>query len=212
MVKFLKKVLVKIILGLLVSIFLGPIGEVLFMDTDSDTDSDSESKDKKTKASSSKSPESKFDIDNMNNADVTADQLTEECKSIPRLGTLSSFDSRVNAMMSKFIALNLESIKDEIGRLGLDKREASTPHEKELMERFHRESAALAHSSQLEFKAKLQLEKDKLALDQAQSSSSTTGVKREAEAPNTSQTIPKKIHLDTDTSKSKSISESNDSE
>jgi len=94
--------------------------------------------------------------------------------------------------MSKFIALNLENLKDEIKTLGLDKREASTPYEQELLDRHARESAALAHSSQEEFKAKLQLEKDKITFGKAEPTS--TGVKREAST--TSQTISKKPHLD----------------
>ncbi len=185
--------------GFVISLIINLVFSVNFpvlLDSDSDTDSGSKvkpsSKGKAIADPSSKSPESKFDIDNFNNANVTAEQLTEEPRST--LGTKSAFDSRVNAMMSKFIALNLENLKDEIKILGLDKREASTPYEQELLDRHARESAALAHSSQEEFKAKLQLEKDKITFGKAEPTSTSTGVKREAST--TSQTISKKPHLD----------------
>ena len=167
--------------GLVIAFIIHQVFSVNFspilLDSDSDSDSGSKPspKGKGIADPSSKSPESKFDIDNINNANVTAEQLTEEPRST--LGTKSAFDSRINAMMSKFLALNLESLKDEIERLGLHKREASTSHEQELLDRYARESAALAHSSQEELKAKLQLEKDKITFGQAQPSSTSTGVR-----------------------------------
>ena len=194
----LKKVITKLTWGLVIAFIINEVCSVNFspilLDSDSDSDSGSKPspKGKGIADPSSKSPESKFDIDNINNANVTAEQLTEEPRST--LGTKSAFDSRINAMMSKFLALNLESLKDEIERLGLHKREASTSHEQELLDRYARESAALAHSSQEEFKAKLQLEKDKITLGAGQPTSTSTGVKREAST--TSQTLSKKPHLD----------------
>ena len=196
----LKKVIAKLTIGLVIAFIIHLVLPVDFspilLDSDSDSDSGSKvkpsSKGKAIADPSSKSPESKFDIDNINNAKVTAEQLTDEPRST--LGTKSAFDSRINAMMSKFLALNLESLKDEIERLGLHKREASTSHEQELLDRYARESAALAHSSQEELKAKLQLEKDKITVGKGQPTSTSTGVKREAST--TSQTISKKPHLD----------------
>lgn len=195
---FIQKVVAKLTWGLVIAFIINEVSLINFspilLDSDSDSDSGSKPspKGKGIADPSSKSPESKFDIDNINNANVTAEQLTEEPRST--LGTKSAFDSRINAMMSKFLALNLESLKDEIERLGLHKREASTSHEQELLDRYARESAALAHSSQEELKAKLQLEKDKITFGKAQPSSTSTGVKREAST--TSQTISKKPHLD----------------
>lgn len=192
-----KKVITKLTWGFVLALIINSVFQVNFpilLDSDSDTDSGSKvpSKGKGIADPSSKSPESKFDIGNINNANVTEEQLSEE--PISTLGTKSAFDSRINAMMSKFIALNLESIKGEIQTLGLDKREASTPYEHELLDRYTRESAALARSSQEEFKAKLQLEKDKITFSKDQPASTSTGVKREAST--TSHTISKKVHKD----------------
>jgi hypothetical protein len=158
----------------------------IHLDSDSDSDSNSNKSPKGKGKAESESPKiqpavkPKFDIDSMNNANVSHSDLSKFEAPRSNIGTVASFQSRMDGMMSRFIALNLETIKTEIqlrGIGGKDYSELST-EDKQLMDKYENESRALAISSGNHMISSLQAEKDKISFS-GNPQEPSTGLKRD---------------------------------
>lgn len=190
-----------VLLSLIINFLLG--FEIISLDTDSDSDSENEVKGGKAKEDNKdligvlvtkddgklSMSKSEFDIHSINNANVDTKELSKN--EIPRstLGTSASMTSRLESMLTRFMALNLDGIKAEIDRRGI----ANTPYldlsdaDKELMDKYHSEANAVALQSQNQMVSSIQAEKDKAAFaaskseasDANRTESTPTGVKRE---------------------------------
>ena len=70
-------------------------------------------------------------------------------KNAPKVEVASTaaYNARAQAMMSNYINININNIRAEMIRLGLDSREAETQEEMELKERYAREVKALAEGA-----------------------------------------------------------------
>ena len=205
--KVAKTWLFSIIVTSLFLIFFG-MDSPLLLDSGSDSDSESESNKPSKGKATSESPKiepvkAKFDIDSMNNANVSHSELSKFEAPRSNIGTVASMQSRMDGMMSRFIALNLESIKTEIQSRGIGGKDYSelSAEDKLLMDKYDNESAALAKFSGNHMISSLQAEKDKISFA-VKPQEPSTGLKRDlAEDSSSVESTAKKIATEGSSSK-----------
>jgi hypothetical protein len=139
----------------------------------------------------------------MNNANVSHSDLSKFEAPRSDIGTAATTQSRMDGMMSRFIALNLESIKAEIQSRGIAATDYSelSSEDKLLMDRYNNESIALAKFSGNHMISSIQAEKDKISFsDNPQEA--PTGLKRDlVEESSIEATASKKLATGSSSSK-----------
>lgn len=181
--------LIKISLLSFIVFFLSFILGVEFhhLDTGSDSDSDSESAPKPAKGKGVTSPDSDSELgpDSIGTYKRDVHQFTEANAPRSTFGSSHTVNSRIQGIMAKFIALDLEDRTARVKKLGLDKMDYSemSPEQQRDMDALESTQAALAKASQEQATSDSKSEQAKRAYNQAAGASNYASMvpKRELE-------------------------------
>ena len=153
---------------------------------------DSDSEEAESKKPSSEDKGKQVVYREITQANATYEDIAKNAPKV-EVASTAAYNARAQAMMSNYINININNIRAEMIRLGLDSREAETQEEMELKERYAREVKALAEVDRAGFLSLIQAEKDKLLLGKL--SEVSTGVKRDLTEGKES--ASKKVNIDT---------------